>query len=756
MGRRRKKNRPLDRVSPDPKSRTQNPYVVLAVCGLLLLAVGLVFGQTVRHEFVSCDDQEYVCANPHVTDGLTVPGVVWAFTTGHASNWHPLTWLSHMLDCQLYGLHAGGHHLTNVLLHAVNAVLLFLVFWRMTGDLWPSAFVAALFAIHPLHVESVAWVAERKDLLSGLFFLLTLAAYVGYVRHPFSLARYTAVVVFFALGLMAKPMLVTLPFVLLLLDYWPLGRWPGSCAATPGSTVQPPPQRRYWFPWRLLVEKIPLLLLTAASCVVTPLVQNVAVILLDALPVSWRIANALVAYIAYVGQLFYPVGLAAYYPHPGRDLPIWEVVGALVLLTGISAGALAWRRSFPYLFVGWLWYLGMLVPVIGLVQVGTQAMADRYTYLTQIGLYVAMAWGTAQLCRSWPYRGRLCGIAAALVLAGLMGCAWQQTRYWHDSETLWTHALACTSRNLVAEANLGLALADRGQIDEAIAHYRKALEIQPVYVDAHNNLGAALAGRGQIDEAIVHFQKAIEINPDYVDAHNNLGAALADRGQIDEAMAHYQKALDIKPGNAKAHYNLSLSLADRGKIDEAIAHCQKALEITPDYADARNNFGVLLAGRGQLDEAIAQFQKAIEIKPDDADSRQNLHLALARRKSILQGLAKQRELIRSRPSDTNLLNDTAWILATNPNGSVRDGAEAVALAQRAEKLSGGREPAIFDTLAAAYAEAGRFSEAVNTAERAASLASARGDTAMADAIRHRIQLYQSGAPYHETRSQHPK
>jgi protein O-mannosyl-transferase len=686
MGRRRKKNRRPDRVSPDPKSRTQNPYVVLAVCGLLLLAVALVFGQTVRHEFVNFDDRQYVFANPHVAGGLTIQGIVWAFTASHSDNWHPLTWLSHMTDCQIYGLHAGGHHLTNVLLHAVNAVLLFLVFWRMMGDLWPSAFVAALFAVHPLHVESVAWVAERKDVLSGLFFLLTLAAYVGYVRHPFSLARYAAVVVLFAFGLMAKPMLVTLPFVLLLLDYWPLGRWPGNCAATPGSTVQPPPQRRYWFPWRLLVEKIPLLLLTAASCVITPLAQDKAVILLDAIPMSWRIANALVAYIAYVGQLFYPVGLAAFYPHPKGNLPIWEVVGAFVLLTGISGGVFAWRRSFPYLFVGWLWYLGMLVPVIGLVQVGSQAMADRYTYLTQIGLYVALAWGTAQVCRSWPYRGWLCGIAAVLVLAGLMGCAWQQTRYWHDTETLWTRALACTSQNLFAETNLGVALAGRGQTDEAMIHYRKALEIKPDY--------------------------------------------------------------------AKGHYNLSLALANRGKIEEAIAHCQKALEITPDYADARENYGVLLAGRGQLDEAIAQFQKAIEIQSDYADARQNLRLALAQRKSILQGLAEQRELIRSRPSDTNLLNDAAWILATNPNASVRDGAEAVALAQRAAELSGGREPAILDTLAAAYAEAGRFREAVKTAERAASLASARGDTALADAIRHRIQLYQSGAPYHETRSQH--
>ena len=371
----------------------------------------MVFGQTVRHEFINCDDDQYVYENPQVARGFTAQGIVWAFTHFHSANWHPLTWLSHMLDCQLYGLnHPGGHHLTNVLLHAASAILLFLVLRQMTGDLWPSAFVAALFAIHPLHVESVAWVAERKDVLSGLFFMLTLAAYVGYARRPFSLLRYLLVTVLFALGLMAKPMLVTLPFVLLLLDYWPLGR---IGAAVPQSPQQARlPRQSSLALRRVLLEKLPWLVLTAASCVVTRFAQQTALVSTERLPLPSRIANALVSYVAYLGQFFYPVGLAVLYPYPQSTLPIWKIVGALLLLVGISLAVLACRRKCPYLLVGWLWYLGMLVPVIGLVQVGDQSMADRYTYLTQIGLYIALAWGCgacfqALALSSLPFLGSL-------------------------------------------------------------------------------------------------------------------------------------------------------------------------------------------------------------------------------------------------------------------------------------------------------------------------------------------------------------
>jgi tetratricopeptide (TPR) repeat protein len=532
---------------------THNTYAVAAVCGFLLLAVALVFGQTVGYEFVNYDDNSYVYENPEVAHGLTGRGIAWAFTAVHFNNWHPLTTLSHMLDCQLYGLHAGGHHLTSVLLHASVAILLFLVLLRITGDLWPSAFVAAVFAIHPLRAESVAWVAERKDVLSGLFFMVTLWAYAGYARRPFSLGRYLTVVLSFALGLMAKPMLVTLPFVLLLLDYWPLGR-----IGLPAAGISR----------RVVVEKLPLLALTAASCVATVIAQSTGVIAIAVDPLPSRVANALVSYMAYIRDLFYPMGLAVLYPYPEGGLPIWKVAASSLAMAGISTAAVVWRRRFPYLFVGWFWYLGMLVPVIGLVRVGLHSMADRYTYLPQIGLCIAVTWGVAQLAVTWRYRLRVYGMVSALAVLVLMGFAWRQTSYWRNSETLWTHTLACTARNFLPHNNLGLALAERGRVDEAIAHFQQAVEIKPDYANAHQNLGVALVGQGQFDAAIVHFRKALELKPDFPDiTHNNLGIALARRGQFDEAIAHFRKALELRPDYAEARKNLDLALRMRRQPD---------------------------------------------------------------------------------------------------------------------------------------------------------------------------------------------
>ena len=603
--------------------------------GLLLLAIGVAFGQTVRYEFFNLDDDTYVYENPQVSRGLSAEGIAWAFTQSHDANWHPLTWISLMLDCQVYGLSAGGYHLTNVLLHAATAVLLFLVLQRMTGDFWPGALVAALFAVHPLRVESVAWVTERKDVLSGLFFMLALWAYVGYVCHRFSLARYALLMALFALGLMAKPMLVTLPFVLLLLDYWPLGRFAGGpchgeprrgrrdLAPTPPHCMGGDFHRGADFPdtvlgrlrssRHLLMEKIPLFVLAAVSCVVTFWAQGQAVVPIDRLPFPWRIANALVSYVAYLGQFFCPAGLAVYYPHPEGNLPLWQSAGALLMLACISAGALAsWRRC-PYLLMGWLWYLGMLVPVVGLAQVGTQAMADRFTYLPQIGLCLALAWGAADLCGTWRCRS-VCSLAAALVLALLTVGAWRQTCFWRDSETLWSHTLACTSRNYVA----------------------------------HYDLGNVLAARRRFDAAIPHYRAALEIKPDDAETRNNLGAALQSQGKIDEAMAQYRQALQIKP----------------------------------DYARVRYNLGKLLAGRGQFKEAIAHFEQMLKLQPDHVEAQ-----------TIL-----------------------AWLRATCPQASLRNGAEAIEHARRADQLCGGRRPDVLDCLAASYAEAGRFPEALATAQ----------------------------------------
>jgi len=630
---------------------THTTYKVAAVCGFLLLAVALVFGQTIGHEFINFDDNLYVYENPVVQRGLTLQGFRWAFTTFHANNWHPLTWFSHMLDCTLYGLQAGGHHLTSVFLHASTVVLLFLVLWRMTGFLWRSAFVAAVFAIHPLRAESVAWVAERKDVLSGLFFMLTLGAYVRYVRRPTSMVRYGVVVLIYAGGLMTKPMLVTLPFVLLLLDYWPLGR------------MGPTADKASSFPWRVIVDKFPLLALTAASCAVTFFAQGDAIAPIDAIPISSRVANALVSYMAYIGDLFYPVGLAVIYPLRGDGVPIGKAIASTLALMGISTATLVWRRQFPYLFVGWFWYLGMLVPVIGLLQVGSQSMADRYTYLPQIGLCLAVTWGGAQLAASWRRHRWVCIAVSVLAVLILMGFAWRQTSYWRNSETLWTHALDCDIRNYKAHGSLGAALVAKGQNDAAIVHFQKALEITPKYAMAHLNIGHIMAVRGQNDAAIAHFQKALEINPVNAEAHLNLGVALKRRGQVDAAIAHYRKALEIEPNYAIAYLYIGYIMAEQGQNDAAIANFQKALEINPVSAEAYFNLGVALQKRGQNDAAIVHFQKALEIKPTYADARFRLGVALERSGQVDAAITQYRRVLEIRPDYAGAYNNLGTIMA---------------------------------------------------------------------------------------------
>lgn len=647
------------------------------LCVLLLSAVALIFGQTVGHEFVNYDDGQYVYENPRVAGGLTLRGAAWAFTTAHAANWHPLTWLTHMLDVRLFGLAAGGHHLSSVLIHAGAVVLLFLVLLRMTGAPLPSAFTAAVFAIHPLRAESVAWVSERKDVLSGIFFMLTLWAYADYARRPFSPFRYLAVAVLFALGLMSKPMLVTLPFVLVLLDYWPLGRLGLPAAVGPAF----PSSRR-----RVIVEKLPLLALAAGSCLVTFYAQGEAVAPIDLVPLSSRVANAVVSYAAYVGDLFYPVGLAVFYPHPGGGLPIGKVVASAFFVAGISACALLWRRRFPFLFVGWFWYMGMLIPVIGLVQVGSHAMADRYTYLPQIGLCLSVAWGAARLVASSQKCRGVCGAAAVLALLVLMGLAWRQTAYWRDSETLWARALACTARNFVVHYNLGDALAERGKVDAAIdqyrwaldirptsveanynlgnclakkgqasaaiTHYRKALEIKPDHAKAHNNLGIALERSGRTGAAGAHYRRALEIDPDFADARYNLGNALAAEGLSDAAIDQYRKALEINPGHARAHNNLGTALERKRQADAAVFHYRRALEIRPDFAEAHNNLGIALEGRGQVEAAVVHYRKALEIKADYADAHHNLGIALANQGQVEAAIPHFRKALELNPGNT--------------------------------------------------------------------------------------------------------
>jgi len=558
-----------------------------------------------------------------------------------------MTTISHMVDCQLHGLKGGWHHFTNVLLHSIATLLLFLALQQMTRAPWRSAFVAAVFAIHPLRVESVAWIAERKDVLSGVFFMLTLLAYAHYVRAP-SLGRYLLVAAACAFGLMSKPMLVTLPLVLLLLDYWPLGRC--SHGAVAGAVANAPERRSFralpatssWVP--LFVEKIPLIALATASSVVTLFVQKGAVGFTEQLPVVSRINNAIVTYVVYVWQMFWPAKLAVFYPHPENRLAPWQVILALLILLSVTTGTIVVRKQRPYLLVGWLWYIVMLMPVIGLVQVGWQGHADRYTYLPQIGLYIMISWVVVDFTALWDRQREVLTTCAAVVITALGWRAWVQTSYWRDSETLFRHALAVTANNDVAENNLGIVFLRQGKVDEAISLLQAAVDLRPDNSPAHENLAKALLQKGRIPEALVHYRQLIKLQPDNFEVHNIVGTVLVQQGRIREGMEEWQKVLAVQPDNGNAMSNL------------------------------------------------------------------------------------------------------AWVFATSPDDSLRDGVKAVKLAQEALRISGRRIALLFRTLAAAYAESGDFSKAIQTAQEGSELATSQGNPGLAAELQGNISLYQEQRP----------
>ena len=644
----------------------------LLVCLGLVAVTWAVFGQTLTYDFVNFDDHVYVYENPLVVRGLSAETVIGAFTHTHARNWHPLTTLSHMLDCQLYGLNAGSHHLTNVILHTISVLLLFLVLKQMTAALWQSAFVAALFAIHPLHVESVAWIAERKDVLSAVFFMLTLAAYFQYTRAPSTL-RYLLVALLFAFGLMSKSMLVTLPFVLFLLDYWPLDR----IGARKSEVSRRLPT--------LIKEKIPFLALSTFSCIATLFAQRQGPSAIDQLPFVWRLENAFVTYVTYVWQMLWPARLAVFYPHPNDRLPLLQVTGAVALLVGTSLVVISLRRTLPYLVTGWFWYLGMLVPVIGVVQVGEQAHADRYTYLPQVGLYIMIAWTVGDLLvESTSRRRAVVGVIAAMVVVSLGARAFGQTSYWKNSETLWNHTLAVTAENDVAHNNLGFLFLRRGELDKAISEFQTALDIRSRNTQSHYSLGAALI-------------------------QSNLGNALARNQRWDAAVDHLQEAVRLRPDYADAYFNLGSVLFQEGKIDQAIAEWQKTLAINPRDSEAHRNVADALRKQGKVKEAMSEYEQALNIAPEDSAA----------------------------------LNNLAWILATYSDASMRDGARAVTLATRAVQVSGGRNPSFVRTLAAAHAEVGQFAEAAGTAEVAKELANTQSKPELAKRLEAEITLYRA-------------
>ncbi|HEY9174854.1 MAG TPA: tetratricopeptide repeat protein [Verrucomicrobiae bacterium] len=717
----KKLSTPKAKTAPGPSSgpapsawERLHPRTRLLALALTLVTL-LVFLRAVKCGFVDYDDGDYITANAQVQAGLTWAGVQWAFTTGQASNWHPLTWLSHLLDAELYGLDPAGHHLTSVAFHGLNAGLVFVLLVRLTGSTWRSLLAAGCFAWHPLRVESVAWISERKDVLSFFFGMLALFAYVRYVREsevripkseirnpeaaarrPSAVKAYGLALFWFALSLMSKPMFVTLPCVLLLLDYWPLGRVGGGrCQASGdarGGTREVAGGNRFTVYvshftvfHRLLLEKLPFFALAAASSVVTFVVQRKggAVASVTGLPLGARIENTFVAYVRYVFKTVWPADLATLYPHPGY-WPTWQVVGAVLLLLGVTALVVVRRRAWPYALVGWLWFVGTLVPVIGLVQVGIQSMADRYTYLPSVGLLIALVW----LAHDAASRVRLQPAWAALVAVGCAfgwaGLTWRQIGFWKNTETLFSRAVAVTKDNYLAYNNLGFYLANHGRVAEAITNYQASIRIKPDYVDALNNLGHslseqgrhaealpfldgalrgqprhvemnnnyanALANVGRLEESLRHYETALREKPDHADARNNYGVALAMLGRLDEALYQIRESLRLRPNHAGAHSNLGNALAAARRLDEALLAYRAALRLKPDDAQAHNNLGNVLVERGRLEEAEVHYRRALELNANNPEANFNLAMLLARRARWDEAIRHLREALRLRPN----------------------------------------------------------------------------------------------------------
>jgi Flp pilus assembly protein TadD len=578
-----------------------------------------VYWPVTRCEFVNYDDPDYFTSNLQVQTGLTAPNIIWAFSTGRTGNWHPLTWLSLMLDATLFGQGPLGPHLTNLLLHAANTRLLFLLLRRLTAADWRSAFVAALFALHPLHVESVAWISERKDVLSTFFGLLSLWTYARYVeksrvQSPKSKVFYGLALMFFVLCLMSKPMLVTLPFVMLLLDYWPLGRL--SSVEHRASNVR-----------RLVLEKWPFLMLSAASCIVTFIVQRKSGVMASLATVSMagRMENSFVSYARYLGKTFWPTALANPYPLPGH----WAaglVIFSAVLVAGLSVAAVWLGRKLPFVPVGWFWFVGTLIPVIGLVQVGIQSMADRYTYVSLIGVFTILVWGLGAVCAHWRVPRSLIILLATTVLVAYAFRTRDQLRYWQNNETLFRHTLAVTENNWLAYNNLGTWLSKKGQITEAMECFHKSLQINPDDSDILYNLGNGYARLGDWNQAINNYQRALQIIPNQPDILDNLGFAFAARKQFAEAIACLEAALKLDPDSADAHNNLATVLFIQKRLDEAILHYREALRITPGDPQIYGNLGDALVKQGQLAEAVRCYQEALRLKPGDVKIQAKLQM----------------------------------------------------------------------------------------------------------------------------------
>ncbi|MFT3868885.1 MAG: tetratricopeptide repeat protein [Nibricoccus sp.] len=684
---------------------------VWVVALALAIVVWITFLPVARLPFISLDDADYVTDNPHVRAGLTWSGIKWAFKTFHACNWHPLTWLSHMVDMTLFGPGPRGPHGVNLALHVANAVLVLLLLRRLTGSLWRSAGVAALFALHPLRVESVSWVSERKDVLSAFFFLLTLYSYAHYTKK--SQRRtvwYVVTLALSALGLLSKPMLVTLPCVLLLLDVWPLGR-----------TVFLKP---------LLREKLPFFALSAASCVATYHAQNQggAVRAFTSLSFFQRLENACVAYLQYLGLTFRPVDLAIYYPQPSQ----WTVTTpliALVCLIAVTVFAVKQAQAKPFVALGWFWFTGMLIPVIGLIQVGSQSMADRYTYLPSIGLLILFVWGIAELLAKDKLSQTCLSLVVVSAVIALGFLTRAQLRHWHNSETLFRHTLAVTRNNFVAHYNLGSSLLHSARVDEAIEQFEKTLAIHPRYAEAHVDFGNALLLKQRPQDAIAHYQQAIQLQPHLGHAHYNLGTTLLQLGRLDEAVAALNQAAALQTESALPALNLGNAYLQKNDFQTAIASYEKALALQPDLADAHSNLGFVLAQINRADEARAHLENALKLNPRHANAHFHLGNLLLQQNLPADAALHFEQALAAAPHDIDALN--ALAVARLQQG---DFAAAIVHFETALRLQPAN-PRMQANLALALRQGGREAEAAEVANRALALAIATGDTTLAEALR---------------------
>jgi tetratricopeptide (TPR) repeat protein len=739
------------------KTTKNRTFLISAGLALLVLAAF----EPIRHnEFIAYDDNDYITDNSHVKSGLTWKSVTWAFTSGRASNWHPLTWLSHMADIELFGLNPLGHHLHNLLLHTASTVLLFLLLHSMTGAVWPSAFVAMVFGIHPLRVESVAWAAERKDVLSMLFFLLTIAVYLVYVKRV-GISRYLLVMLCFALGLMAKPMLVTLPVVLLLLDIWPLKRVSKNKI-------------------RLMAEKIPLFGLAIASCIVTYIVQKAGGSV-NAIPLQTRIPNALSSYTAYLGKFFWPRNLAVLYPYPGPNYPLWPSLAASLFLIVFCVIAFYCYSRKSWFFTGWFWYVITLIPVIGLIQVGNQSIADRYTYLPSIGILILLAWSAAQFSSSWRHQKLILGVLSALAAIGMTVCTRNQISYWKNSISLFEHTLAITQYNPVIHNNLGWVFWKKGNHAEAFEHIQKALQFSPNFADANINMAALLLERKEHDKAMDYLHRVLKAKPNNFQANYTMALVLVDLKQYDqaaqyllialkntqnsadiyykmgviqntqnknkEAIASYEQAITLNPKHFLAFNDLGALKYQQGLYEEAVGYFRRCLEINPNYAQAYCNLALVLQKQNKFEEAVLYNRKALEIEPENPETWLNLALTQEDMGQFQSASDSYHKVLQFDPNSIGAMNNLAWILAVNPDTQIQKPSEAISLAQRACSLTSFKNADILDTLAAAYASDRQFKQAIETAQKAMDLANAAGQKEKAGEISRRLQYYQAGKPY---------